>query len=217
MHLDAREGSDFRLRPVVAVREPVLFLHLFTAWGLHKRMIHTEKTYTVTYTETMVRSAVRTFVWRRGIVGHKGLWFAEIVLVTLFFWLLARGDRGWEVGLFGAILLAPPTLIMAAWLAHYRNTVGKFRSMQRPIANVTIGPNVLAMTSELGSAEIPWSSLTEIWDCSTYWMLFTAASQFFTIPIETISTEERDFVKSKIGSSREAAQAGAANLQTRSD
>lgn len=163
-----------------------------------------DTTYTVTYTDTIVRSAVKTFVWRRGIGGQKRLWFAEIVLAALLLWLLACGDRGWFVGFLGATLLAPPIFITAAWLAHYRNTVGKFRSMQSPVADITIGADGLAVTSELGSAQIPWSSLTEIWDRPTYWMFFTAASQFFTIPIETISTEDRDFVRSKLDSPRKA-------------
>jgi hypothetical protein len=165
-------------------------------------MLRANATYVMTYTHNMVHSAVKTFVWRRGILGQKKLWLAEFALAVLFLWFFARGDRGWAVGLLGATLLAPPILISVVWLAHYRNTVGKFRSMQSPIANLTIGADGLAVASALGSVQIPWSILTEIWERPTYWMFFTAPSQFFTIPIETISTADRDFVRSKVGTRR---------------
>lgn len=163
-------------------------------------MTRADATYKVTYTDTIVLCAVETFVWRRGIGGQKGLWAVEFVLAALLIWFVARGDRGWAVGLLGATLLAPPSVIAAIWIAHHRNTVGKFRSMHSPVADLTIGADGLSVASELGSAQIPWSRLTEIWERPTYWMLFMDRSQFFTLPIETISMEDRNFVISKVGS-----------------
>ena len=156
------------------------------------------KTVKVAYTEEIVRDAVKAFVWRRGIADQKGLWAAEAVSIAFFIWLLWRGDQGWLVGVVGVVSLLPPWLIIAMWAAHHRNTVGKFRRMLSHCADFTFLDEGFEVASELGSAKIPWSAVTEIWERSCYWMIFTAPSQFMTLPVETMSTTDRDFLRSKM-------------------
>ncbi|MBB3611104.1 YcxB family protein [Rhizobium sp. BK602] len=152
----------------------------------------------VTYTDAIVRDAVRTFVWRRGVAGQKGLWAAEAVLIALLIWLPLRGEQGWLLGVVSVIALLPPCLIIAMWVAHHRNTVGKFRRMPSRRADFTFLDDGLVVASELGSTKIPWAGVTEIWERPAYWMIFTAPNQFMTLPVETVSADDRDFLRSKV-------------------
>lgn len=155
---------------------------------------------TVTYSEDIVRDAVRTFVWRRGIASQKGLWAAEAVMIALLIWLLWSGERGWLVGAFGVVIVLPPGLIIAMWVAHHRNTVGKFRSMPTRRADFVFLNEGFEVASELGASKIPWSTITEIWERPDYGMLFTAPNQFVTLPIQTIPEADRDFLWSRMPS-----------------
>ncbi|MBB6482785.1 YcxB family protein [Rhizobium lusitanum] len=149
----------------------------------------------VTYTEDIVRDAVRTFVWRRGIFGKKRLWVAEVVMIALLLW---NGDRGWVAAIMLVIILLPPAMIAVMWVAHHRNTVGKFHRMRTPRAELTFRDEGLDVVSDLGSATIPWSTVTEIWERPAYWMIFIGPNQFFTLPLQTLSPADRDFLRSKV-------------------
>ncbi|MGZ9721437.1 MULTISPECIES: YcxB family protein [Rhizobium] len=54
------------------------------------------------------------------------------------------------------------------------------------------------VVSDLGSATIPWSTVTEIWERPAHRMIFTAPSQFLTLPVEMLSATDRDFLRSKV-------------------
>lgn len=84
------------------------------------------------------------------------------------------------------------------WVAHHRNTVGKFRRMPSRRADFTFLDDGLEAASELGSTKLPWSGVTEIWERPAYWMIFAAPNQFITLPLETVSADDRDFLRSKV-------------------
>jgi hypothetical protein len=134
------------------------------------------------------------------VTGQKALWAAEAVLIAFLIWLLWRGEQGWLIGVISVVVLLPPCLIITVWIAHYRNTVGKFRKMSSHQAEFTFLDEGLEIVSELGSAKIPWSGVTEIWEKPGYWMIFTAPSQFMTLPVQTISLTDREFLRSKVAS-----------------
>ncbi|MBY5444564.1 YcxB family protein [Rhizobium leguminosarum] len=106
---------------------------------------------------------------------QKGLWAAEALSVAFFIWLLWRGEPGWLSSPLSAFF---PLLDYRDVAAHHRNTVGKFRRMLSRSADFTFLDEGLEVVSDLGSAKIPWSAITEIWERSSYWMIFTAPSQF---------------------------------------
>ncbi|WP_323013300.1 YcxB family protein [Devosia sp.] len=154
----------------------------------------------MTYTQEIVSGAVKAFVWRRGIADQKGLWAAEIAMLVFLVGLLWSGERGWLVGVVGVVVLLVPCLIGAMWVAHHRNTVGKFRRMSSPRANFVFGEDGFEVVSELGEARLPWSTVTEIWERPGYWMLFTDPNQFMTLPVQTVSEEDRAFLRSRLSS-----------------
>lgn len=151
-----------------------------------------------TYSEEILRDAVRTYVWRQGVVRRKALWAAEAVLIALLVWLPLRSDQGWLFGAVSVVVLLPPCLIIAMWIAHHRNTVGKLRKMPSRRGTFIFLDDGLEVASELGSAKIPWSGITEIWERPAYWMIFMAPNQFITLPLQTVSGDDRDFLRSKV-------------------
>lgn len=156
------------------------------------------RTVKVTYTEALVRDAVKTFVWRRVVLGMKALWAAEIVLIALLIWLPRTGQDSWLTGVVSVVALLPPALVAAAWYAHHRNTVGKFRKMSTPQGEFTLLDDALEVASELGSSKIPWSGITEIWEKPAYWMIFIGPSQFMTLPTATVSSSDLAFIRTKV-------------------
>ncbi|MBB6014497.1 hypothetical protein HNR59_003892 [Aquamicrobium lusatiense] len=154
----------------------------------------------VTYTREMLESAVKAFVWRRGIAEQKGLWSVEAVMIAALAWLLWSGERGWPIGVIGVVVLLPPCLIVGMWVAHYRNTVGKFRRMPSRQADFVFRDDGFEVISELGEARLPWSTITEIWERPDCWMLFTGPNQFMTLPIGTVMETDREFLRSRLSS-----------------
>jgi len=175
----ARWSSAFPTRPVAGPRHVSVF-----------------------YTEDLVKSAVRTFVWRRGFASQKGLWAAEAAMLVFLGWLLWNGERGWLAGVAGVTVLLPPILVAAMWFIHHRNTVGKFRAMPSRSAELVFGDKTLEIRSELGEAKFPWSAITEVWELPGYWVLFTAPAQFMTLPLQTVSPDDLQFAKSRLAASR---------------
>lgn len=157
--------------------------------------MHDTRTHDVVYTEAMVRDAVKTFVWRRGVIVRKGLWIADGLAMCALVW------ANWSCGtvwLFNLLAALPLCLIALMWIVHTRNTVGKFRRMRYPVATIAFEDEGLSTSSDLGRALIPWSTISEIWERPGYWMLFTAPNQFMTLPIETVPLADRDFLRSKV-------------------
>ncbi|WP_442909832.1 YcxB family protein [Hyphomicrobium sp.] len=42
------------------------------------------------------------------------------------------------------------------------------------------------------------SSVTEVWERPDYWMIFTAPSQFMTLPVQDLTPADRTFLRSKM-------------------
>ncbi|MEH3148756.1 MAG: YcxB family protein [Methylobacterium frigidaeris] len=160
-------------------------------------MEQTGPAHRITYTEAMVRDAVRTFVWRRGVAGQKGLWTVAAAMLGLIVWLVWRGDRSWVVGVVAATVLLAPLCLGLVWVAHHRNTVGRFRRMREPVAEVAVRPDGLALASDLGSGHVAWAAITEIWERPGYWMLFTGPAQFITLPLDGIPAADLDRVRQR--------------------
>lgn len=165
-------------------------------------MALSEARHRVVYTEAMVRDAVRTFVWRRVVASQKGLWIATAAMLAFVLFELWRGDRSWLVGVLSVVVALPPSVLAIAWRVHSRNTLGRFRKMTVPEAVFVFREDVLAIESEHGSAQIPWSSVGEFWERPGYWMLFTQAAQFLTLPTADLSDEDLAWLRERLRAGR---------------
>ena len=157
----------------------------------------TEHRIHVRYTEPVLRRAVRMFLWRR-LLRRGWLWGLTVSL------LLASLAFGWSdgasfgTGVAAASLLFVVVGIVAVWRAHLSNTLGRFRAMNPPEADIMFEDAGMTVVSSLGSGTLRWSSFTEWWELPGFWMLFQASSQFTTLPLETIPPETLAYLRSKL-------------------
>eukprot|EP01037_Dinobryon_pediforme_P004401 gene4401-4448_t len=185
-------------------------------WGVILNMAD-GTSYEVHYTKKIVLNAVNAYVWRRGVTGQKKLWVAVAIVIAVN--AAFPGINGLflpQIEIFVSLL--PFTFLAVMWLAHYRNTVGKFDSMVRRSANILIGDDQLSLSSDLGSTQIPWARITEIWEMPDLWMLFLAPNSFFCIPTGTISPADLDRVRTLVsisGMTERPARPGSVQAGTR--
>lgn len=149
------------------------------------------------YTEPMVRSTVRTFMWRRLVYRPWLLGLAlGLIAVALF---LPRGDDApYLVAALTGTVVALVLLVLVLWRAHFTNTVGRFRALDPPEADLTLDDAGLTVSSNCGASTLPWTSFTEVWVLPDCWMLFLSPAQFMTIPIVGLSPEAESFLRGKL-------------------
>jgi hypothetical protein len=160
------------------------------------------------YSEDIGREAVRRFLRRRlrQLLDFK-FCAALFVLTACLGWLLWTGNRSGWVGLLAALIVLMPAVMLGAYAAHWRNTVGRIRQMQAPMARFTLSESDITMASELGSAIIPWSLIVEIWEYPELWLLLLSKSNFVTLPIEGVPVAALEFLRAKVRSAHEASLA----------
>jgi hypothetical protein len=146
---------------------------------------------TLKYSESLVVQAVRAY-WRRS-VGSMTL-LAAAAIVGLFIWSLLRGDRSWLMGLLAGATLLVVALPLAVYLTHYRNSLGKFRSMRSPQAAFSADDETFTISSDQGTVTLPWSSIQELWCFASFWLLLFSRAQFATFPLDGVPVELREFV-----------------------
>ena len=155
---------------------------------------------TLTYSETLVRQAVFSF-WRRTV--GVGIFVAMAILGAVLAGLILDGDRSWVAGALAVVIgcgLAFPALIYAV---HFRQSMGKFRAMQSPVATLLAEEASLTLSSEAGKSTFRWSGVTEIWRFPQFWLMLFSRSQFITLPLNAIPADMQAFVL------KQAASAGA--------
>lgn len=136
----------------------------------------------VRYTEPMVRRAVRVFVWR-SVLRLAGLWAVAVLLLGFSAGLGLYYNQPYGVAFGCAGLLMPVVFVAAVWRAHFRNTVGRFRTLDPPEAEITVDDTGLSVRSSQGQATLPWSGFTAVWRLPDCWLLFLAPNHFMTLPL----------------------------------
>lgn len=150
---------------------------------------------TLHYTEPLVRRSVRRYCARSIGWAYP---VALLLLASSFVFGLARGNRSWTSGLFGAVLgfsiLIPAVL--------YRNQLSaalfKFRSLGgKPIAFGGTEDS-FSVQSPSGSAELPWRAIMAVWRYEDLWLLLFSKGHFMTFPLEGISAEAQAFLLERV-------------------
>ena len=152
----------------------------------------------IRYTEPLVREAVRAFVLRTLFKRLGTGFFVAIALeATITIWLVSQGDRSWVVGVFGAAFIFVAFFPMVVYVAHYRNTIGKFRQMKVPEGTIIYNEEQFTLESELGSATLPWSAITEVWRYPRFWLILFGPAQFATLPLDCLDPATQAFIVRK--------------------
>jgi len=154
---------------------------------------------TLHYTEPLLRKAVRVFVCRAVIrqLGVKFLFGLGVVIACIAF-LLARHNGGGVAGFMIAVVFFVGVFIAMVYVAHFRNTIGRFREMRTPEVTFGYDEEELAFKSELGAASMPWSAIAEVWKYEHFWLLLFSRSQFVTLPLADLEDGARAFIARKM-------------------
>ena len=149
------------------------------------------------YSETLVRRAVKAFWWRT--TGWSYV-LAFLLLLVGFTSLVWSGDRSWWVGLFGTVLGFAVAFGAALYIVHYRASLTRFRRMRAPEGTIELGEDRFRITSDVGSSELLWSVVTELWRFPDFWLLFVSRAQFITLPTANLDPSARAFILAKLQS-----------------
>jgi hypothetical protein len=152
------------------------------------------KPFKLHFSEALVRSAVWAF-WRR-VTGWK-YWLAIALLLGSFIYGLWSGDRSWFVGASGTILALGIAFAIAIYAIHFRGSIARLRRMKSPEATFEVGEDRFRITSDVGSSELSWKTVTEVWQFPEFWLLFFSPAHFITLPLADLDNDARELILSR--------------------
>ena len=153
---------------------------------------------TLRYTERLVAQAVRAF-WRKSI--GPGLMVAVGLMIVLLVWLLVAGERSWILGLTAAVVLLGIAMPIAVYFVQYRNSMGKFREMSQPVAELVVADDTFTLSSDRGTTSLKWNTVTEVWRYESLWLLLFSKAQFVTLPLQDVPAEMQAFILDRVTAS----------------
>ena len=151
-------------------------------------------TFELHYSEALIRKAVWAF-WRR-TMGWR-FFVAVALLLVAFAYLVASGDRSWWVGAFASVLGFAGIFAVMLYFVQYRESITKLRRMRSPQGTFEVGDERFRIASDVGSSELSWSTITEIWRFSEFWLLLFSRAQFITLPLADLDSEARELILSR--------------------
>lgn len=150
---------------------------------------------TLTYSKPLLRQAVRGFWWR--LVGWRFIAAMALVAGSLAM-LVLRGDTSWVVGALASVLVFGIAVIVALYVVHYRNALHKLKAMGHPQATFEASEAYLWVSSGAGTATLPWTAVTEIWQFKSCWLLLFSKAQFITLPLADMTPETATFIVARV-------------------
>lgn len=146
------------------------------------------------YSEAIVRRAVKAF-YKRTVGISLPIVFG--LMLIFFVYLVRTGNSGWITGVVGSALTIALVFMIALYVAHYRNSMQRFRAMKIPTASLKLHDDSLTITADSGSNEIPGAAITEVWAYDEFWLVFLSRAQFFTIPMSELSADDQAAIKAR--------------------
>ena len=146
------------------------------------------------YSEPFIKETIRAYWWK-----NIGPLFPVIaILLTVFvIYRIVEGDRSWFVGGLGTLVIISFTVITASYFVHLKRALSRLRRMKTPEAKLELGEDRFKVASDIGSSEIEWSLITNLWRFEHAWLLFFSGSEFMTLPVDGISAESKAFIIKK--------------------
>lgn len=146
---------------------------------------------TLIYSTTLLRQAVFAF-WRRSVGG--GFFVALLIAAIGLVVLVALGQASWIIGVLATVLAVGIGFAAAVYIVHYRNSLRKFRQMDTPRSMFRADESSFTMSSDIGTTTLQWSTVKELWQFQSVWLLLYSKSQFTTLPIECMSPETQAYI-----------------------
>jgi drug/metabolite transporter (DMT)-like permease len=150
---------------------------------------------TLIYSEALLRQAVFAF-WRRSV--GVGFLAALLVAVLGLVVLVAQGMASWLVGTIAAVLVLGIGFAAAVYVVHYRNSLRKFRQMDKPQATFRADESSFTIVSDIGPSTLQWSAVKELWQFPSVWLLLYSKAQFTTLPLACLSPETQAYIVQRV-------------------
>lgn len=150
----------------------------------------------VRFDDEVVRDAISAFVVQRTVREQKMKWGAAALMVVACLALVIQGKFTFAV-LALAVACFPAIFSALVWRVHSANTFGRYRRMDDRRADITVDAEGFGITSSLGSGNLTWRNVTEIWERPGSFMLFSGANAFNILPRATMPNEVQAYLSSK--------------------
>ncbi len=150
---------------------------------------------TLIYSESLLRQAVFAF-WRRSV----GLGFILMlaVLAAILVGIIALGAPLWLIVTLAVILAIAAGIAAALYVGYYRNSLRKFRTMEKPQATFCADESSFTMSSDAGTTTLQWSAVKELWQFPSVWLLLYSKTQYSTLPLACLPPETQAFVQERV-------------------
>ena len=155
----------------------------------HRVLIHTG--------EATLRKAIRVYIWRRHFRRPRtaAAWLVMLVVAPV---TVASDGPTFLSGAISTAVFMAILFFVALWRAQVVATVSRYRRMDPPEVELTLRHSGITLSSSLNAVTIPWSQFTETWFLPEFWMLFTAPSQFISIPTGSIPPDSLAFLRAHL-------------------
>ena len=92
-------------------------------------------------------------------------------------------------------------MMVAIYIVHLNNAKARLRAMGPPVATFHVSESGFGFESGAGSASLPWSAVSEIWQLPQCWLMLMSKSQFVTLPLSNLDPTMQDFVLQQVRAS----------------
>jgi hypothetical protein len=150
---------------------------------------------TLLYSKALLRQAVFAF-WRRSV--GLGFILMLVALAASLGVLVALGAASWLIGTLAAVVVIAAALAAALYVVHYRNSLRKFREMDKPRATFRADESSFTMSSDIGTTTLQWSAVKELWQFPSVWLLLYSKAQFSTLPLACLSPETQAYIVQRV-------------------
>jgi hypothetical protein len=149
------------------------------------------ETVTLKYSEQFIKDAIRSYWWK-----NIGPIFPSVSLLLAAFVIYRAlgGDRSWVIGVIGAIVVIAFLVMAASYFVHLKRSLSRLRRMKIPEATLELGEERFRIASDVGTSEIQWSLIKQIWCFKHAWLLLFTGSEFMTLPTDGLSDEAKSYI-----------------------
>jgi hypothetical protein len=120
-----------------------------------------------------------------------GYFIALVLLGGYLIYEIVSGNRSWFIGLIGAVLGFGLLIPVAGMIGHTRIGLKKLAEMPDASASLTLTGNGFVVRSAIGSSEISWKTITEVWQYPEYWVALSGGHFLMTIPLSELDDDGR--------------------------
>ena len=150
---------------------------------------------TLIYSESLLRQAVFAF-WRRSV--GLGFILMLVALAAILIGIVALGAPLWLIVTLAVILALAAGVAVALYAGYYRNSLRKFRKMEKPQATFSADESSFTMSSDAGTTTLQWSAVKELWQFPSVWLLLYSKTQFSTLPLACLPPATQTFVRERV-------------------